>query len=165
MKHPAHFLSFVLLLLAMDATADAQKKDKKEQEYQAMIAVIDAGSYAFEVQNILPTGGRNIRPTTIYTLQVRDGHVRALLPYFGRAYSPSYGGDGGINLDGKAENLEISRNDKKMNILIKFDIKGDGDSYQVSLNVTRSGFASLSIIPTRRQPIGYSGLLSALSAE
>jgi len=165
MKKTAIYIHVLLMVFAMEATMHAQKKNKKEQEYQEMIEVIEGSSYAFEVQNIMPTGGRNIRSTSMYTMEVNGDQYKAQLPYFGRAYSAGYGSDGGVTFDGQAENLEITRNDKKMNLLISFDIDGDGDRYQVSLNVSRSGFGTLNIISTRRQPISYSGTVRAIQAE
>lgn len=150
----------ILILLSGLAPALAQKKEKKEQEFKEMTALIESGSYMFTVQSVNPTGGGSRSVSPSYTLEARDSIYRAYLPYMGRAYTASYGGDGGIEFEQAPENLELSLNEKKQIIKVQFSIKGDTDKYDLFLSVGGSGYGTLSINSQNRQPISYSGFVS-----
>jgi hypothetical protein len=143
----------------------AQGKAKKDEQFNAMVALIESNSFEFEVQNIQPTGGRNIRPTSIYIMSVEDGLYKARLPYFGRAYQASVGGDVGIVFEGKPEELKVSTNEKKRNIDLSFKIQGENDRYTIFLNVGYSGYGNLSVTSVNRQPISYSGIVRPLKKK
>jgi hypothetical protein len=90
------------------------------------------------VRSATPTGGKTIQITSEYTLEAREGIYEAYLPYFGRAYSASYGGDGGI------------------------EFKGDNDQYTISLEIGSSGYGSLGINSQKQANISYYGQASEL---
>ncbi len=145
--------------------AGAQKNKKKDEQFKEMTALIESGLYLFTVQSVQPSGARTIYSKSAYTLEARDSIFKAYLPYFGRAYSPSYGGDGGIEFEAPPENLQISLNEKKRMVNVQFEIKGEIDQYELFLSVGYAGFASLSINSQNRQPISYSGQLGPLMVE
>jgi len=155
-----------LLILAILAglsvhQAHGQKKDKDAQ-YQDVISLIEGGSFEFKVQTVNPSGGKTIRPTTIYTMVADEGTFRAHLPYFGRAYQPSYGGTGGIEFNGSPEEMKISKNERKRNITLEFKMKGDQDTYDITFTTGHSGYGNLFISMTRRQSISYYGTVGPL---
>ncbi|MEN8157232.1 MAG: DUF4251 domain-containing protein [Bacteroidota bacterium] len=156
----------MMTLLAFGMTSlQAQKSSKKDEEYRKVIALIEDGSYEFVVQSVNPTGGRTIHPGSNYTMTAVEGRFNTLLPYFGRAYQASYGGNGGIEFDGEPENLEITRNEKRRTITVKFEIRGDNERYSVILSAGYKGYASLNIISTRRQAISYNGTIGPLEEQ
>ena len=88
------------------------------------------------------------------------------MPYFGRAYSGGYSSsDGGIIFDGPMETYDVSTNDKKRRVTIKFKVKGTDDTYTCTLTVSGINNASLSVISNKRQSISYTGYLSESSEE
>lgn len=155
-----------LLIMAILVTgispAGAQKSKEKDKQFKEMTALIESGFYLFSVQSVQPSGARTIHTSSSYILEARDTIFRAYLPYFGRAYSPSYGGDGGIDFEAPPENLQISLNEKKRMVNVEFEIKGESDKYELFLSVGSSGYASLGINSQNRQPISYSGLVGPL---
>lgn len=153
------------ILLAGYAPATAQKENKKDEQFKEMTALVEGGRYIFTVRSVQPTGGRSISTTSAYTLEARDSTFKAYLPYFGRSYQSSYGGDGGIEFDARAENLKLSLNEKKRMVSVQFDVRGERDRYSLFLSVGSSGYASLSINSQNRQPISYQGLVSPLKEE
>lgn len=156
----------ILAILAASFNAlDAQKSKQKEEEYKKMIALIEEGSYVFTVQSIQPSGSRTVHTTTEYTLEVNDSTFKAYLPYFGRTYQPSYGGNGGIEFDAAPENLEISLKEKKRMVYVQCDVKGKEDKYGLYLSVGSSGHATLNITSQKRQSISYSGYVAAPEKE
>ncbi len=91
-----------------------------------------------------------------------DGVYKADLPYFGRAYQASFGGDGGIEFDGEPGELDITRNEKKRTITVSFQIDGNNDHYKVSLTTGYSGYGNLHINCRNKQAISYYGQVSAI---
>jgi len=157
------FPVIILAILASGfAPLHAQKKEKKEEEFKKLTALIESGQYEFSVQSVNPTGGRTIHPSTVYTMTANQGEFKAYLPYFGRAYQASYGGNGGIEFDGEPENLEITRNERKRSITVSFTIRGENDRYTVSLQAGSKGYGTLNISCQKRQPISYYGSISPL---
>ena len=96
-------------------------------------------------------------------MKAKDGKYEALLPYFGRAYSASYGGSQSVEFIGEPEDLEITRKDSKNKIKVSFTITADTEKYTVNLEVGGSGYGHLVISNPRKQPISYYGLVSGLA--
>ena len=138
------------------------KQDKKAAGFEKFAKLIESGSYQFVVRSATPTGGKTIQITSEYTLEAREGTYEAHLPYFGRAYSASYGGDGGIEFKGEPENLKLTRNEKLYTISVSFLIRGDNDQYTISLEISSSGYGSLGINSQKRANISYYGQASEL---
>jgi hypothetical protein len=94
-----------------------------------------------------------------------NGTYEAYLPYFGRAYSGGYGDSGGIEFKGEPENLEITRNDKKLSISVSFSIRAEKDTYSVNLKVGSSGYGQMTVSSQKRQVISYSGKAGELKDQ
>lgn len=158
-----------LLILTFTCTAFtpllAQKANKKDAQFKEIKALIESGCYEFRVQSVQPTGARTVHPSSIYTMEAKDNTFSARLPYFGRAYQPTMGGEGGVVFDGSPENLEISLNEKKRMVYVKFRIQGDQEKYELYLSVGSSGYGSLNVSSQKRQAITYSGIVSPLKEE
>ncbi|MCK5068024.1 MAG: DUF4251 domain-containing protein [Bacteroidales bacterium] len=140
-----------------DSGQKNSKQEKKAAEFEKTAVLIEGGRYQFTVRSATPTGGKTIQITSEYTMEVSEGVYEAYLPYFGRAYQASYGGDGGIEFKGEPENLQVTRNDKKNTISVSFDIKSDNDQYTISLVIGSSGYGTLMIASQKRQNISYYG--------
>jgi len=143
-----------------NSDAALSKKERRALELDKVVSLIESGSYVYTIQSINPTGARTIQATSLYTMKAVNGNYEASLPYFGRSYQASYGGDGPIEFSGAPENLEITRNDKKNSVNVTFSIKGEKDIYRISLSVGYSGYGTLTVLPQNRQTISYYGLVS-----
>ena len=153
------------ILVSGYSPVSAQKKDKKDEQFKEMTSLIESGRYLFTVQSVQPTGSRTIHTTSLYTLEANDSTYKAYLPYFGRAYQASYGGDGGIEFDASPENLKLTLKEKKRMIKLEFDVQAKNDKYSCFLSVGSSGYGTLSINSQNRQPISYSGIVGPLKEE
>lgn len=138
------------------------KQEKKEAEFEKFAQLIESGSYQFRIRSASPTGGKTIQISSEYIMEAREGIYEAHLPYFGRAYSASYGGDGGIDFKGDPENQKLARNEKKSTISLSFDMKADNDLFNIRLEIGSSGYGNLVIVSQKRQSISYYGLVSEL---
>jgi len=153
---PLVFTAAVLLFTAPEGRTQSSKQGS--EAFTEMKELLSSGKYMFEADRMLPQSGASKMLTTTYTLKVTDTTAKAHLPYYGVAYSNvRYGGNGGISFDGRM--LEYSREVKedKERILVKFRIHGDNILYICSLSVSKSGSATLHIIPDNRQSISYWG--------
>ena len=133
------------------ATGDAQ--------FEQMVALIEGGEFVYTVRSANPTGGKMVQITSSYTLEVRDGIYRAYLPYFGRAYNASYGGNGGVEFEGEPTDLKVDKNGDKRTITISFNIKNKDESYGCSLVTGGSGNGTLTITSSKRSTISYYGMV------
>jgi hypothetical protein len=136
--------------------------EKKAADFEKVATLIESGNFQFTVRNASPAGGRTIQITSEYTLEARKGEYEARLPYFGRAYSASYGGDGGIEFKGKPQDFQLARNERKSTLRASFTIDGESDQYQLRLEVGASGFGNLLVSSQKRQNISYYGQVSEL---
>jgi len=156
-------LLFAAFILAgCSSTSSTTKKEKAAADFANTAALIESGNYMFTVRTASPSSGRTIQITSPYSLKATGGSYEAYLPYFGRAYSGAYGDGGGIEFNGKPEDLKISRNDDKLSISVAFTIKSEKDSYTVHLKLGSSGMGNLVISSPKRQAISYYGQSSAL---
>jgi len=158
-------LLIIIFVLSGLSQARAQKTDKKDEQFKEMAALIESGRYMFTVHSVQPSGSGTINVSAGYTLEAKDSIFIAQLPYFGRAYSASYGGDGGIVFEASPEHLNITLNEKKRMVNVKFEIRGKNDKYDLYLSTGSSGYASLSINSQNRQPVTYSGIVSPLRED
>lgn len=165
MKKSTAALLILTIILSGFTPLYAQKANKKDEGFKEMKALIESGLYEFKVQSTQPTGARTINTTSNYTLEARDSIYKAYLPYFGRVYQAQYGGSGGIEFEAVPENLEISLNEKRRMVNVKFQIKGENEKYDLYLSVGSSGYASLSINSQSRQSISYNGTINPLKEE
>jgi len=154
--------SLVIILSGCSASSSTAKKEQKAADFERTAALIESGSYQFIIRSASPSGGRTIQISSLYTMKTIDGNYEAYLPYFGRAYSASYGEEGGISFNGEPEELKITRNENKYKISVSFNIRNASERYSVSLDVGASGFGSLVINSQKKQSISYSGQVDIL---
>lgn len=137
------------------------KNEKKDAQYEQIVALIDGGEFAYTVQSANPTGGKTVQITSSYTMEAKGGIYKAYLPYFGRAYNASYGGDGGVEFEGEPTDLKINKNADKRTITISFNIKNKNETYGCTL-VTGGENGTLTITSSNRSTISYYGRISEL---
>ncbi len=164
-------LAFILCASHLNSNAQDSKKEskelKKEEQYQSLLSLINTQQYAFKGSKAIPQKGSQIDLTTRDNfLKIDKGNAVADMPYFRRAYSGGYSSsDGGMKFDGPMETYDVSANDKKRRITIKFKVKGSDDTYTCTLTVSGINNASLSVISNKRQSISYTGSVSELHEE
>ena len=165
MKKITSTLLILAFLAAGYTPASAQKANKKDEQFKEMTTLIESGRYEFSVQSVQPSGAKTIHTTSSYTLVSEDSIFKAYLPYFGRVYQTNYGGNGGIEFEGQPENLKITLNEKKRMVKVQFQIRGNGEKYELFLSAGSTGYGTLSINSQNRQPISYSGTIGPLKEE
>ena len=170
MKKSIFPLILVLCICFSSNAQNSKKEDKelqKEENYQSMLELLHTEHYGFRGSKANPQKGRQIDLTTRSNqMVIENGSAAAELPYFGRAYSGGYStSDGGIKFNGKMESYDVTKNEKKRKVIIKFKVKGTDDTYGCTLTVTGLNSAFLSIVSNKRQPISYTGIIHEIDQE
>ena len=143
----------------------SSKEEKKLAEYENTVALVEAGNYEYTLRAASPMGGKTVQITSTYTLEAKDGVYKAYLPYYGRAYSASYGGDGGIDFDGEPADLTLVKDSDKRTITVAFTVKNENELYECTLVVGSSANGTLTITSSKRQTISYYGVVSKPSED
>lgn len=168
----------VLLIVAFGGfqfaeAASAQNKKteraaKRAVEFQEIKSLVEGGEYIFTPRSTTTTQGRRVDLTTSsYDFTTNGDSISSYLPFFGRAYTVTYGGGGGIECNGVAEDRSVSIEEEKMTIIVKSstDSAKDNDSYDFTLTVSYNGYATLNVNSRNRASTSYFGEISAIEDE
>jgi hypothetical protein len=165
------FKNFLILALLFSGL---QLKAQTSQETTAK--VIDDKNYVFAATSASPLNAADINnvmskmPGYIgnagninlngshYDLSVTPDSLVAYLPYYGRSYTPKIGdpNDSGIKFNSKDFSYKSTKT-KKGGWLIQMNPKDVKDNYNLTLSVTKTGNATLTITSNSQQSISYSG--------
>jgi hypothetical protein len=151
----------------MEAQKKKSKKEKRLEQFAETQKLIDSKAFIFVPDRAFPQGGRSIDLTTNYGfIKVMGTDTEGDMPFFGRGFNVAYGGDGGIKFD-KTEllNETIEVNEKKMRITYNFEAKGKNDTFRISMDISYSGNASVTVISNNRSSISYNGEISKLEEK
>jgi hypothetical protein len=157
----------VLFLAIFATTGFAQEKSKKQIKEEQKIEkqkqidmLVNSKTFVFNATRALPQGGKSINLTSSYDMKFSPDLIESYLPYYGRAYSGvGYGGDSGMKFDGKPEEFTVTKG--KKNYSINAVVKGNNDTYRLSLTVSFEGSGTLSITSNNRSFISYNGDITA----
>lgn len=159
------FIFFLSLTVFAQNSKKEAKEKKKQEQYEMIKEFVQSGKYEFIGRKANPQSGRQIDLTTRSNfLRINGENAAAEMPFFGRAYSGGYSSsDGGIKFDGPMEDFDIQQNDKKKRVVIKFKVRGTGDTYSCTLSISSMESASLSVSSNKKQVISYTGIVRDLS--
>ncbi|SRX54721.1 DUF4251 domain-containing protein [Aequorivita sp. CIP111184] len=145
---------YALLVLFMFGSANAQ--DKTEKVQTPIETLLKSKSFEFIANTAIPLSG----PTkdlvgSGYSITFSPEEVISNMPFYGRGYSGmALGRDKGMQFQGKPENFTIESNNEYQ---VNTDVKGERDTYSISISVSSSGYASLTISSNDRGTITYQG--------
>ncbi|KIO77981.1 hypothetical protein TH53_05985 [Pedobacter lusitanus] len=165
--------TFKNLLILTLLFSGLQLKAQTSQETTAK--VINEKNYVFsatsasplnvtDINNVMSkmpgyTGGGNINLNgSNYDLSVTPDSVVAYLPYYGRSFTPKLGDPNDSGIKFKSKNFTYkSTKTKKGNWTILINPKDVKDNYNLTLSVTKTGNATLTITSNSQQSISYNG--------
>jgi len=157
------YAAFIIALIF--TSGFAQQTDKKSQREQNRIekqkqieALVNSKEFVFEATYALPQGGKSIYLTgSSYTVKFHPDTIESYLPFFGRAYSVDYGGEGGIKFIGKPTEFNVETRKAEKGYDINATIKAPKDYYKLHLSVSPGGTATLIVDSNQRSSISYQG--------
>ncbi len=137
------------------------KEGKKIEKQQQVEALINARAFDFIARTALPTAYKSVNlSTTTNYVKFQPDLIDSFMPFYGRAYSGvGYGGDEGLKFTGKPEKYTFIKG--KKNYQVNATVKGENDTFTLSLSVGLEGSASLTITSNNRSVISYSGEIKA----
>jgi hypothetical protein len=161
MKTKIAQLTLFMLIMAHPAIAQktdrqAEKEKKRIEREKEISALVESKTFEFRASRAIPTGYRSVDLTTNPNfVKFSPDLIVSAMPFFGRAYSVSYGGDNGLKFDGKPEIFTVEK--KKKNYSLEAKVKGSDDNYTIGLTISFEGSSSLSISCNKRAFISYNG--------
>ena len=123
--------------------------------------IVESGEFVFHAQTALPMSGTSRQLTSDYDVKISKSAVTSYLPFFGRAYSVPYGAtEGGFNFTSKEFDY-LSTPGKKGGWQVTIRPKDVADFREFSLLVSEKGYGTLQVVSNNRQPISFTGYISA----
>ncbi len=154
-------IPFLSSLQAPAQTPASSAADKKAAKLAAIKNMVESQNYVFKAQTVLPMSGPTRQLTTDYDVKITKQSVISYLPYFGRAYAaPIDPGKGGIQFTSKDFDYTLTPGKKDgWSVLIK--PKDYRDVQQMTLSISSTGYATVLVTSTNRQPISFNGTIVA----
>ena len=148
-------LLFGVLPLVLTGHLAAQEKDSTIKN------IVENRQFVFHAQTALPSTGGSRQLTSAYDLKVSKDSLVSSLPYFGRAYSATYGAtDGGLNFTSTKFDYKTSAR-KKGGWEISIKPKDVTDFREFFLTISENGYGTLRALTNNRQPISFNGYISS----
>ena len=146
-----------MLFLVLSGFQPNDRKERKLQREKDFIELIDSGHFRFVAMSARSSIGNFNNLSTNYDLVFDSLRVKAYLPYYGRAYSVPFGGDGGVKFDQAVNEIDKRWNKRKKMYTIKTEVSDPQDSYSIYLTASPGGYGDLKINFRNRQMISYYG--------
>jgi len=155
----------VLFLILAVGPGFAQGTPKKAQRAKVRIekqhqidSLVNSKVFVFIATRALPMGGNSIDLTTnSNSLKFHPEKMESYMPFFGRAYSIDYGGEGGIKFEGKPTEYKVVTLKEGSGFEINATVPVTRDNYKLQLRVSLDGSAILTINSNQRSAISYYG--------
>ena len=159
-------IGVVLMIMACGSTKNTGSNNDL-QNFEQLRELVDSREYEIENDWAVP-----LRLTTVNLIgnsnfiRFKGDSVEVFLPYYGvRQTGGGYGTSGGIEYEGRAEELEIEEDMTKNNILIKFEGQQGTEHLRFIITLFPNGNASTSVNSSERDAISYRGNVSATPAK
>ncbi|PIB34287.1 hypothetical protein BFP72_01990 [Reichenbachiella sp. 5M10] len=139
------------------------KREARAKEYAATKALIESGTFSYVADWATTQKGARINlATNGNSLIVTPGESAASMPYFGAVQVPNMSGEGGINFDDQVKNYKVDYKEKKMKIIVSFDVRSSNgnENFHCVFNISSRDNASLGITSGARNSITYEGKIA-----
>lgn len=136
---------------------NANAQDETEKTQSSIETLLNSQSFEFIANTAIPLSGptKNLVGSN-YSITFSPEMVISNMPFYGRAYSGmTMGRDKGMRFKGVPENFTLINS--KNGYEVTTSVKGENDTYVISITTGNSGFATLSISSNDRGTISYQG--------
>jgi hypothetical protein len=134
------------------------------QDEAVIKSLIESKRFVFKVQTVMPLSGTVRQSLNEYDMQLYGDSLISQLPYFGRAFNaPMPGERGGFYFTSTDFDYSVKAR-KKGGWEIVLKPKDVRDVREYFLSVSEKGYANLRVTSNNRQPISYSGIITALKS-
>lgn len=144
-----------------ETSKKAQREKNRLEKQLGIDSLIKAKHFTFVATRAFPQGGNTVDLTTNSNfVKFSPDKIESYMPFFGRAYSIDYGGDGGIKFIAKPEEFNIVAKKEGKGYEINVSVPVTRDQFKLTLFVGIDGYATLTIISNQRSTISYYGEIS-----
>jgi len=170
MKKILYLLSAVALLSACSTTKEATssgaltRNEKKIVAQEAVKNAVESKRFIVKLNRMYLTYGGIVQLVPRSNYIIVDGEKGVIsTAYFGRQYS--FRPIAGINMIGKTGNYELTRNPNKGTFGIKLKVSQGGTSFDIFLNISKSGSCDASITSMQINNVRYSGKVVPITSK
>jgi hypothetical protein len=161
---------FLLMIIQPGIGQENSKKAKrlkaKTERIQYIDSLISSKTFRFVADRALPQGWKSVDLTTNFNFLNFDPELtESYLPYFGRAYSADFGGEGGIKFKSKPSEYTIAKAKNGKGYEIDVTVSNTRDTYKLTLFVSPEGDASLNVNSNQKSSISYMGEIGKYEKE
>lgn len=166
-----NLLIISILIFSVFTTNAQDKKSKKElkaekkaQQREEIKSIVESKTFVFKANTANPMRGRTVNLTSDYDVKVTRDSIFSYLPFFGVAYSASYGGTDSpmiFNHPFETINFENTKN----GYLVKVSVKNNNDRLEYSFHISVTGSTSLNVSSLNRQAISYNGNIKKIKEK
>lgn len=151
-------LTLVMATAGCSASRSATMSAADEITAGQVTRMLDERLYKVNFTRAYPTSAPSFTLNYFYYISVIGDRVESFLPYFGQAYSPVYGSSGEEGLRFEAPISEYAERVKKGGKReITFKARTTQETYNFTLTVFPLGESNLTVMPSRKQSISFSG--------
>ena len=164
-----YMIGLILCVALTGFNVQAQNKQiQKALQFEAVKKLFYSGNFMIDITYATPSGGQGV---SLFSnrgdLRVKNDSVNAYIPYFGKSYSSAYGDESGAvefrNQKFVASDAKI--NEKKKQIIWKFEPTERNNKYQFTVFISSSGSCSITVISSNKSQISYTGALMPLNTK
>ena len=157
---------FAAALFFIIGNLHAQEKEPKTKvtvnsEFSRIEKLINSKNFEFMANTAFSTNGasKNLVGSN-YSIMFSEELISSYLPFYGTGYAGmALQKDTGMRFQGNPEVFTISKKEKEYEI--DAVVKTENDTFSISINVSASGYANLSISSNNRGTMSYQGEIGA----
>lgn len=162
------FLVLIISVITINAQEEKSKKElkaeKKAKQMEEIREIAESKTFVFKANNANPMRGSTINLTSDYNVKITRDSIFSYLPFFGVAYSVSYGGtDSPMIFNQSFESCEIES--KRNGYLVQVSVKNNSDRLEYSFHISVTGSTSLNVSSLNRQAISYNGYVEKIKEK
>jgi hypothetical protein len=147
-----------MFLLALGCLA-GKAQTSADQKKQSLQTIINSKKFSFIAQSATSKKGTTVQLSTGYGLSLFQDSLQVDLPYFGRAYTANYPSDNDMGIRFASHNFSyLADSTKKGGWRITIKPK-DVRVMAIYLSISSSGYCSVNINSSDRDPISYYGTI------
>lgn len=157
-----HTLLLTALFCFFLANVSAQEKNTKSQKIiqndpGRIEVLLNSKNFEFIANTAFPTsGGPKNLVGSDYSITFSPEMIVSNMPFYGTAYNGmTIGRDKGMRFKGKPEDFSVDRSKNGFDVSAK--LKTREDTFSISMSVSDSGLATLSISSNNRETMSYQG--------
>jgi len=140
------------------------RAEKKAKQIEEIKALVNSKTFVFDATTVNPMKGRTRNLTTDYDVKITKDSIYSYLPYFGVAYTASYGGiDSPMIFEKPFETYDMENTKNGYNVTVS--VKNGNDRLEFNFYISETGSTSLNVSSVNRQSISYNGNLEKIETK